>query len=205
MENNKSQLWFIGGGEVQSSREDFLDRLRNYPHEIGGKYYDWKSWIASGLADRCEVVKPDFPCKQNADYEAWKIWFEKYTQRYIAQETDVIMIAHSLGGIFIAKYLSENIFPVKVQSLHLVAPVFDDEWLEWEIVWNFAFNPENLTHLEKQVEKIHLWHSKDDPIVPYSHSLKFQKYLPDAIFHTFENRGHFVNQAHFVELFQEFV
>ena len=142
----KKQLWFIGGGEVHESREDFLHFLKNYPYEMDGPYSDWKSWMRSGLADEYQSIKPDFPNRQNADYDAWKIWFEKYIEQYIvspAREEErspkdteefsyggspkITIIAHSLGGIFIAKYLSENIFPVRINSLHMVAGVFDNE------------------------------------------------------------------------------
>lgn len=205
MQNNKPQLWFIGGGEVHASREEFLSRLESYPYEVGGKYYDWKSWIAGWLADTVEVIKPDFPNKQSADYDAWKIWFEKYIEKYVTPRIQINIIAHSLGGIFIAKYLSKNTFPVKIQALHMVATVFNDDWLDWEIVGNFALDPENLGNLRKQVEHLHLWHSKDDPIVPFSHSENFQKYLPNSTLHSFDNRGHFANQAHFVELFLELI
>lgn len=92
----RPQLWFIGGGDVHESREDFLRSLQNFPYDIGEKYSDWKSWITAGLADRTDTIKPDFPNKLNADYDAWKIWFEKYIQKYATSPTRRIIIAHSL-------------------------------------------------------------------------------------------------------------
>jgi predicted alpha/beta hydrolase family esterase len=65
------------------------------------------------------------PCRENASYPAWKIWFEKIFP-YLNEE-NIIIVAHSLGGIFISKYLSENAFPKHLAQLHLVAPVLDDE------------------------------------------------------------------------------
>jgi hypothetical protein len=58
------------------------------------------------------------PAKQDADYIAWKIWFEKLFP--FLQPENVILIGSSLGTIFLSKYLSENIFPRTIQSLHLV-------------------------------------------------------------------------------------
>jgi predicted alpha/beta hydrolase family esterase len=65
------------------------------------------------------------PDTQNSYYPAWKIWFEKYFQ-YLG-ENKLIVIGHSLGGIFLAKYLSENKFPRCIDSLHLVSPVYNNE------------------------------------------------------------------------------
>ena len=61
---------------------------------------------------------PQMPNKQNADYQAWKIEFEKILPDL---DKDSILIGHSLGGIFLAKYLSENKLAQKLDSLHLVA------------------------------------------------------------------------------------
>ena len=57
-----------------------------------------------------------------------------------------------------------------------------------ETVCSFAFEPENLKNIE--AEKIFLYHSKDDPVVPFSHAEKFMQYL-DAELLVFEDKGHF--------------
>ncbi|NOZ43581.1 MAG: hypothetical protein GXP45_00120 [bacterium] len=68
------------------------------------------------------------PNKQRADYHARKIWFEKLFP-YInsSKESKLILIGHSLGAIFLAKYLSENTFPKTIDQLHLISSVFDNE------------------------------------------------------------------------------
>jgi hypothetical protein len=112
-----------------------------------------------------------------------------------------VMIGYSLWCIFLAKYLSENTFPKKIDQLHFVAPVFDESDLpEWEnYLADFTFNPAGLKNLEKQVDRIFLYHSHDDPMVPFSHVEKFKTYLPKAKVFVFEDRGHF-RQEEFPEL-----
>lgn len=202
MIKTQPQIWFIGGGNVHDNHESYIQFLQALPTRIGEKYFDWKSWIASGLSDKALIIKPNFPDKLNADYEAWKTWFEKYRDFYITAETHLIMIAHSLGGIFLSKYLSENRLLGKMEAIHLIAPVFNNEGLNGEVVGNFAFDPKNLSTLAAQAGAIHIWHSEDDPIVPYAHGLEYKKFLPQSLLHTFQDRGHFINQAHFIELFQ---
>jgi hypothetical protein len=43
----------------------------------------WKKWLAEGLSQHYEVMRPDMPNTMNAKYAEWKIWFEKYF-RYIS-------------------------------------------------------------------------------------------------------------------------
>ncbi len=179
----------LGGGDVHASRENYLDFIREFAENRSEKYYGWKGWIASGLADTVTVVKPDFPDKFNADYDAWKIMFDACIRKYSDSESGAIIVAHSLGGIFLAKYLSENEFPMEITAIHMIAPVWNDDILgAGETVGNFAFEPENLANLEKQAGEVHFWHSEDDTIVPYHHSLRYLEYLPKSILHSFANR-----------------
>lgn len=199
--NTKNQILLIWGGETFDNNEWYLKFLENYPYDIRERPKSWKSWLLSWLSDNFEGIRVEMPATQNSYYPAWKIWFEKYFQ-YL-WEKNIILIWHSLGGIFIAKYLSENIFPKSIHSIHLIAPVFDNVWLVWESTGSFWFNPNELIHLKNQVQEIHIWHSIDDQVVPFEHSMKFHTLLEWSILHKFENRWHFSGQSHFVELFLE--
>lgn len=150
--------------------------------------------IAEQLQDTHQTMLPEMPCKHNADYEAWKIWFERNFS--FINDEDLILIWHSLGGIFLAKYLSENQLPKKVKQLHFVAAVF-----EKEKTINFSYNPNKLNNLKNQCEKIFIYHSKDDPTVPFFHGEKYKEYLQNAEFLKFRNRGHF-RQETFPELLE---
>ena len=47
-----------------------------------------------------------------------------------------------------------------------------------------------------------IWSSKDDPIVPYHHSVRIQLQIAGSQLKMFEDKGHF-NQAEFPELVEE--
>ena len=141
------------------------------------------------------------PCGFNTKYVEWKIWIEKFIP-YLNDE--VILIGHSLGGIFLAKYLSENKFPVRASQLHLVSAPSennDDESGETEkyVLGDFSLC-KSLEGIANQVDKVFLYHSKDDDIVPFNNLEKYKKELPDAKVEIFEDRGHFV-----VEEFPEII
>ena len=61
------------------------------------------------------------------------------------------------------------------------------------------FLSESLSLLEKQGGRIFLYHSTDDPVVPFSELAKYQAALPHATTRIFEDRQHF-NQETFPEL-----
>ncbi len=197
----KHQLIIIDGGNSYNSDQEALDWLKSCDWDLMERRPSWKKWLADGLSESFETIRPSMPNDMNAKYEEWKVWFEKYF-RYLNTQK-LILIGHSLGGIFLAKYLSENTFPRKIDGLHLIAPVFDNSGLSEESTASFTFDPNNLCHIVLQVGKIHFWHSEDDTIVPFRHSEKYHHLLPPSIFHRFENRGHFIDQSHFVELFLE--
>lgn len=192
----KKQIIIIHGGNSFESYEDYIKDLKETEFTI-----DWferrKKWsedLANKLGDEFQFFMPQMPNKNNAVYEEWKIWFEKIIP-FI--DDDVIMIGHSQGGIFLAKYLSENIYPKKISALILVAPPHTDT----PEIGSFKLE-KPLDNILKQCESIHFFQSKDDPVVPYSEVELYEKDLPSAKFHIFEDRGHFLEET-FPEIMEE--
>jgi len=110
----KKQVILIGGGTVFGTYKEFLNFLRNM--EVSIEYLQkvgWKDTLQEKLGSDFDVVKLKMPNNMNAKYEEWKIYFEKYTELF---DNEIILIGHSLGGIFLVKYLSENVFPKKNKS-----------------------------------------------------------------------------------------
>ena len=133
----------------------------------------------------------------NVKYLEWKIWFEKMIPFF---ENKVILVGHSLGGIFLAKYLSENKFPKKVLAIFLVAAPYDDKDSDYSLA-GFALK-KNLSLLQNQSEKLFIYQSQDDDVVPFVDFEKYKKALPNASFREFSNKGHF-RQKNFPEIMQE--
>jgi len=192
----KKQVVVIHGGWSFDTYEKFLDSLKNWEVSIESFFpkRDWKSNLPSVLGDEYEILSPRMPNKQNAKFNEWKIWFERM---FPFLEDNVILIGHSLGGIFLAKYLSENEFPKRIGGLFLIAAPHS----QTEDIGSFAIE-ENLQKVAKQCENIHLFQSEDDPIVPASEAKEYQKSWPGAKLHIFQDRGHF-NQEEFPELMGE--
>lgn len=189
----KNQIIFIRGAEAFDNREQYYDYLENRPYNPFDHRKSWRDWVAWALSDEYDMMAPDMPNKQYADYRSWKIWFEKLFP-YL-NESKLIMVGSSLGSLFLAKYLSENKFPKRINQLHLVASVFDNDGLDGETVGDFILDPEKLPALEKQVDHICIYNSRDDKLVPFVHGEKYHSHLPKSELFIFENRGHFDQPA----------
>jgi predicted alpha/beta hydrolase family esterase len=196
----KKQVIFIHGGEAFSDYSAFIEYLKSDnidPYEKPSKR--WHQRLQEDLGDEYEVFLPHMPNSQNAKYLEWKIWFEKYIPFL---HDDVILIGHSQGGYFLVKYLLENGFPIRIKGLYLVAAPFEPDDFGGEDGGDFNFNTAQVPALEDVSERIVLFHSKDDFVVPFDHALRYKNALPKAELFLLEDRIHFWQEA-FPELIED--
>ena len=185
----KKQVFIIHGGDTFKTYEEYLLFLKDW--EIDFEKYkenkkNWKINLQEELGDEFEVIAPKMPNKINAKYLEWKIWFEKFIP-YITE--GVILVGHSLGGSFLVKFLSENDMPKKIRGTFLVAPVYDEDSNGYSLA-DFKL-PDNLSGFEKQGGQIFIYHSEDDPVVPFNNLGKFKEKLISAKTIIFKNKQHF--------------
>jgi len=191
----KQQVFYIHGGSPYASYEDYLLDL----HEIAirdlpesGDKKRWYSTFRTALGDQYEVFMPLMPNKQNAQYDEWKIWFERHFE-YLHDE--IILVGISLGAMFLAKYLSEQSIPVSVKHAFLLAGPYEDHYapeVNRQRAGSFAFESKVLDSLSVPQSNITIMHSKDDFVVPYEHALKYKAALPEAELVTFSDKNHFL-------------
>lgn len=195
----KQQVVIIHGGDTFDTKEQYLDYLRTKPVSL--EYFlpraDWKNSLPEKLGPDFQVLAPRLPDRTNAQYVEWKIWFERLVQFL---EDGVILIGHSLGGIFLAKYLSENEFPKAIKATILVAPPHDDEDGS-EPLGTFRLTGD-LKRLQQQAGRLSFYFSNDDLVVTPYNMEKYKQALPEAKFHIFEDHQHF-SQPEFPELVEE--
>lgn len=181
------QVLIVHGGSSFDSYEDYLANLSglSMDYERLKLQKKWKPWISEQVPE-ADVLLPTFPNSYNAVYDEWKIYFEKILPLL---GDDVQLVGHSLGAMFLAKYLNDHRLKEPVTRLVLIAGAFEDESTESL----GSFKVTSARNLPKSAHEIHLFHSKDDPVVPFTELAKFQADLPEAISHVFEDRGHFNN------------
>ena len=188
------QILVIPGGAAFETTAEYIEYL--YAREVSlaeitGR--DWKANLGTDLGPRYHVIRPVMPNSWNARYAEWKIWFDKIMPLL---DDGVICVGHSLGGIFLAKYLSEAPCAIRIKALFLVAAPFNTATKHPLVDFNIL---NNLALLAQQVPKIFLYHSQDDHIVPFYNMLGYQVLLPQSIDRVFTDRKHF-NGSEFPEL-----
>ena len=190
----KKQVVIIHGGDTFGTYEEYLNFLLKYSIDIERYKFDkddWKKWLREDLGEGYEVILPIMPNKTNARFEEWKLWMDKIVPFL---NDDVIFVGHSMGGSFLVKYLSENKFPKKIKAVFLVSAMFDYDDDGYSLQ-SFSL-PEKL---DLQTDKVYLYHSKDDEVVPFRSMTNFKLKLLNAVTRIFEDRGH-MNQETFPEL-----
>ena len=184
----KIQILYIHGGITFKNQKDYLHFLKNREISIE-KSIRWSdNYLDKELGKNFEIIRPCMPLSDNSKYVDWKIHFERY---FSYLRNNVILIGGSLGGIFLAKYLSENKFPKKILSTYLVCPPFDDTCFHEDLVGGFKLKSD-LSLIERNSKNLTLMFSRDDDDVPISHAGKYKKKLKNAKIIIYKSKnGHF--------------
>ena len=184
----KTQIIIIHGGMTFKTKKDYLKYLKTSKISIDKKKRLNDEYLKKNLGKSFEIIKPRMPLADNAKYEEWEIHFKRY---FPFLKNNLILIGWSLGGIFLAKYLSEHKFPKKILATYLIAPPFDNSLSGEDLAGGFKLKS-NLSLLEKNSKKLYLMFSEDDNVVPISHAEKYRKKLKQAEIIIFKSKnGHF--------------
>lgn len=186
----------IHGGTTFKTKKDYLSYLKNRKVSVEKKVNWAGEYLDQQLGKQFEIIRPRMPLQDNAKYEEWKIHFERYIPHL---NNGVILIGGSLGGIFLAKYLSEHKFPKRILSIYLVCPPFDNTVAGEELAGGFKLKA-NLALINKNCKNLRLFFSKDDEVVPVSHAEKYRRKLKNADITIYKSKnGHF-NTPEFPEI-----
>jgi len=184
----KIQVFVVHGGTTFETKGDYLCYLNNRNISVEERVRWNDSYLKEELGNDFEVINPCMPLMENAKYEVWKIHFERH---FLELNDNIILIGKSLGGTFLAKYLSENKFPKKILSVYLVAPPYDNSLPGEDLAGGFELG-EDLSLIEKNCNNLNLFFSKDDFTVPLVHSEKYKEKLGNASIIIYESKnGHF--------------
>ena len=163
-------LLFIHGGGGESAYEEDGILVASLQNALGAAY---------------AVRYPKMPLQESAGYADWKT--------HIAVELsplvdEIILIAHSVGGSILLKYLTEEQVKKPIAALFLLAtPYFgaDENWNDAQM--NL---PQDFAGMLPAIPRIFLYHSRDDEVVPFAHLALYTAKLPQATIREFDGRGH---------------
>lgn len=194
--DKKQQVIVIHGGTTFNDPKEYDAFLDSFVVNLDRLRYrkDWKDVLQENLGEGFDVLQPRMPNKTNAQYADWEKIFKKIMEKV---DDSLVLVGHSLGALFLVKYLSENTLEKNVPSVHLVAAPFDDE--EQESLGSFKIDTNKVENIQALTNNIFLYFSTDDPVIPVSESQKYAEKLPQATLKKFTDKGHF-NQEAFPEL-----
>ncbi len=164
------------------AKEVDLERLR--------PRVSWLSSLDVALGEGFDVFTPRMPSSDNAQYEHWDLWFSRIMQ---ALDRPVILVGHSLGAMFLVKYVSERDTAHQIRGLLLVSGRHDDPGTS-EPHTSFTLQGD-ISTLTQKADRVVFFHSSDDDVVPYESFERFRTAVPGADFLAFDGRGHFLEPS----------
>lgn len=184
------QVLVVHGGDSFDTHEEYIASLHGKVVSLDDlAKRGWKRNLQTDLGEQFRVIAPSMPNASNARYAEWKIIFKKW---FALVDDDVILVGHSLGGIFLAKYLSEETVAKRIKATFLVAA--PNNHVVGDSLTDFIL-PNSLDGLAHQAGQLYLYHSHDDAIVPFSNFERYASMLPHAKTRIFDNRGHFFDET----------
>jgi predicted alpha/beta hydrolase family esterase len=172
----KPQIFVIHGGMTFKSHRDYLRFLKIREISLAKKIYWSSEYLQEKLGKDFEIIRPRMPLQDNAKYSDWKIHFERHFPQL---RDNIILIGSSLGGIFLAKYLSEHKFPKKILAVYLICAPYDDTLPEEDLAGGFRLKFD-LSQIEKNSSRVNLLFSKNDDVVPAAHADKYARRLKNS-------------------------
>jgi len=130
------------------------------------------AYLARELSTDYRVIAPEMPDADNPHYQPWRDRIEQELEAI----DEVILVGHSFGGSVLLKYLAEGSHRKPIRGLFLISvPNWGpDGWAYQE------FAVPNDVGSKLPALKIFLYHSRDDPEVPFAHLGYYQERLPTA-------------------------
>ena len=105
----KHQVIVIHGGDTYDTYKEYIANLKREKVDETAlwklRVKRWKATLGKKLGKEFEVIAPSMPNSDNARYLEWEIWFKKFIPH---MKKEVVLVGHSLGGIFLSKYFSVN-------------------------------------------------------------------------------------------------
>ena len=141
------------------------------------------AYLARKLGTDYRVIAPEMPDADNPHYQTWR---DRIEQELEAVDGKVIFVGHSFGGSVLLKYLAEGSYRKPVRGLFFVSvPNWGpDGWAYDE----YAVSNDIGSRLPPS--RIFLYHSRDDPEVPFAHLANYQDHLPTATARPIEGSEH---------------
>lgn len=141
--------------------------------------------LRKGLGADYEVRYPKMPFDDDVGYAGWKA---DIAAELSIPSDEVFLVAHSVGGATLLKYLVEERVEKRIAGLFLLATPFfgaDEKWNYAEMKL-----PQDFARRLPAIPRICLYHNRDDETVPFAHLAFYAARLPHSTTREHEGGGH---------------
>lgn len=168
---------------------------------FGSNIENWFPWLKEKIDNKerlCTI--PQFPINELQTYDNWKQLLDYYKNLGMINK-DTVVFAHSIGCIFIIKYLLEQ--KIKVEKLILVSG-FNNYYLLEEfdkVNQSFFIEEKEENNIKEYVNKIITIYSENDPYISLEELARFTKAIGGESV-IIKDGGHFNKTAGYTEFEQ---
>lgn len=158
-----------------------------YPEE------NWFPWMKEKLeAEGCKVTVPQFPSPPVVPAKMAE-WFDVLRTYEKEITEDTILIGHSLGGLFLLRFLEKINYPIKA-AVFVGTPIGVKPILNWDrdsAFCGFEFNWDNI---KNKAKNFIVFQSDTDPYVGLGNGQELAKHLGVELSFV-SDAGHFNKKA----------
>jgi uncharacterized protein len=140
--------------------------------------------LKRALGPKYDVRFPRMPDEADPNVATWK---EKIASELSRIPGKVILVAHSIGGSILLRYLSEKKVEKPIAGLFvLAAPSWDEDR------WNYddLKLPRDIAQKLALIPRLFFYHCRDDDVVPFAHLALHGKRIPQAVTRVVNSGGH---------------
>ena len=162
-----SVLFVQGGGEGAYSVDAAL--AKSLKRALGPEY---------------DVHFPRMPDEADPNVASWK---RKIASELSRMSGRVILVAHSVGGSILLRYLAEEKVEKPIAGVFLLAaPSWDEDR------WNFddLKLPRDIAEKLASIPRLFFYHCRDDDAVPFAHLALHGARIPRAVARALDSGGH---------------
>ena len=141
--------------------------------------------LQAALGPAYAVRYPYMPLEESAAYADWNA---RLAVELAAGDDAIMLVAHSVGGAILLKYLTEEQVTRPIAGLFLLATPFFGGDADWNYA-DMTLPPAFAAQLPP-IPHIVVYHSRDDEVVAFAHLALYAAHLPDATIRAFDGRGH---------------
>ena len=140
--------------------------------------------LKRALGPECELHFPQMPDEADPNVEAWKQTISSELSR---MHGSVILVAHSVGGSILLRYLAEEKVEKAIAGVFLLAAPSWDEGR-----WNFddLKLPHDVAEKLAPIPRLFFYHCRDDEVVPFAHLALHRRRIPRAVAREVDTGGH---------------